>query len=314
VTAEHAVPALMRLDRLITLELVRPVQRAWCSLKRQTPAAGANGAIPVLMYHSITDSLEAGTSPYYRVNTSPGRFREHLRFLAENGYRTISLSALVERLCTVKSKSKSKISAGRDQIRSATNSKLIVITFDDGFRNFATHAFPALQEHGFTATMFLPTAFIQDERKSFKGTECLTWCEVREMRQAGIEFGSHTVNHPMLVDLPLPQVRNELRQSKAELEQNLGEAVSTFCYPYAYPQGYPQFVEVFTREVAAAGYRCCTTTRVGRIRPGDDPFCLKRLPVNAADDIALLGAKLGGAYDWFALLQSLSKRLRRLQG
>jgi hypothetical protein len=181
----------MRLDRLITLELVRPVQRAWSSLKGQTPAAVAKEAIPVLMYHSITDSLETGTSPYYRVNTSPGKFREHLRFLTENGYKTISLSALVDRVCgeggegRSKSTSKSKISAGGDQIRSATNSKLIVITFDDGFRNFATHAFPALQEHGFTATMFLPTAFIQDERKSFKGTECLTWCEVREMRQAG---------------------------------------------------------------------------------------------------------------------------------
>jgi len=308
----------MRLDRLITLKLVRPVQRAWSSLKGQTPAAGESGAIPVLMYHSITDSLETGTSPYYRVNTSPGRFREHLRFLAENGYKTISLSALVDRLLVEesrsKSKIKSKISDGGDHANSTANSKLVVITFDDGFRNFATHAFPALQEHGFTATMFLPTAFIQDERKSFKGTECLTWCEVREMHQAGIEFGSHTVNHPMLVDLPLPQVRNELRQSKAELEQNLGEAVRTFCYPYAFPQGYPQFVEAFTQEVAAAGYRCCTTTRVGRTRPGDDPFCLKRLPVNAADDIPFLGAKLCGAYDWFGLLQSVSKRLRRLQG
>lgn len=310
-TADPAVPALMRLDRHITLELVRPVQRAWCSLKGQTPAAGANGAIPVLMYHSITDSLEAGTSPYYRVNTSPGRFREHMRFLAENGYKTISLSGLVDRLCGDGGENKIK---SKSCANPTANPKLVVITFDDGFRNFATHAFPALQEHGFTATMFLPTAFIQDERKSFKGTECLTWSEVRDLRQAGIEFGSHTVNHPMLVDLPLPQVRNELRQSKAELEQNLGEAVSTFCYPYAYPQGYPQFVEAFTREVAAAGYRCCTTTRVGRTRPGDDPFCLKRLPVNAADDIPLLGAKLGGAYDWFALLQSLSKRLRRLQG
>src|SRR6185369_12183946 len=105
---------------------------------------------------------------------------------------------------------------------------------DDGFRNFHTEAFPVLQKHQFTATVFLPTGFIGDAadvpsgqsrvedngpaenaeaegvlvaplpgsqaspgrgRRSFKGTECLTWEEVRELRNSGIRFGSHTVTH-----------------------------------------------------------------------------------------------------------------------
>ena len=51
--------------------------------------------------------------------------------------------------------------------------------------------------------MFLPTAFINPERRRFKERECMTWDEVRECRRGGIEFGSHTVNHPKLYELDL---------------------------------------------------------------------------------------------------------------
>ena len=78
--------------------------------------------------------------------------------------------------------------------------RAVVITFDDGFRDFYTAAFPVMQEHQFTATVFLPTAFIGEDRRSFKGAECLTWEEVRRLRRAGVQFGSHTVNHPRLVE------------------------------------------------------------------------------------------------------------------
>jgi peptidoglycan/xylan/chitin deacetylase (PgdA/CDA1 family) len=291
----------MRLDRFITLQLVRPVQRTWWSLKGRPAATNSCGAIPILMYHSITDSPEAGTSPYYQVNTSPGVFREHLRFLGENGYKTVSLSALVDRLSP----------EGAPQT-SNLDSHLAVITFDDGFRNFATHAFPALQEHGFTATMFLPTAFIHDQRKSFKGTECLTWNEVRELRRAGIEFGSHTANHPLLVNLSADELRRELQESKEVIEQEISAAAPTFCYPYAFPQANVGFVRGFREALSNAGYSCCATTRIGRVRRGDDPFTLKRLPANANDDSSLLRAKLCGAYDWVAFPQRLFKRLKRL--
>ncbi|HWF19894.1 MAG TPA: polysaccharide deacetylase family protein, partial [Verrucomicrobiae bacterium] len=53
-----------------------------------------------------------------------------------------------------------------------------------------TDAFPVLQQHGFSATMFLPTAFIREKRRMFKERECMTWNEARELHRAGIEFGS----------------------------------------------------------------------------------------------------------------------------
>ncbi|MGZ4960937.1 MAG: hypothetical protein ACXWC8_00140, partial [Limisphaerales bacterium] len=58
------------------------------------------------------------------------------------------------------------------------------------------------------------------------------------------------------------------------------------------------------------GYRCCLTTEVGRARPGDNVYRLKRLPVNTEDDVNLFRAKLEGGYDWLALPQAMVKRVK----
>ncbi len=74
----------------------------------------------------------------------------------------------------------------------------MVITFDDGFADFYTNAFPLLNRYGFSATVYLPTAYIGKSAREFKGVECLTWDQVRALDRAGVEFGSHTVSHPQL--------------------------------------------------------------------------------------------------------------------
>src|SRR5205823_3517875 len=138
-----------------------------------------------------------------------------------------------------------------------------------------------------------------------------TWDEVRELQRAGIEFGSHTVNHPKLVELDWAQVELETRNSKLEIEEHLGVPVTAFCYPYAFPQADVAFVNRFHQLLEKAGYESCVTTTVGRIGMGDDPFRLRRLPVNGADDAALFRAKLEGAYDWLTGPQALVKRIKR---
>jgi peptidoglycan/xylan/chitin deacetylase (PgdA/CDA1 family) len=277
----------LRIDRVLTTAVFQPIHRAWLS------ARGAR--LPILMYHSLSDDPENGVAPYYKTNTDPLIFRQQMRQLAREGYKTIDLTRAVELLA-------------EGQLPAE---KSVVITFDDGFDNFYTRAYPALQEHGFTATVFLPTAFIAASRRSFKGTECLTWNEVRELRQAGITFGSHTVNHPELIALPLPEIQRELRDSKIELEHQLGERVTTFAYPYAFPQGNRLFAESFKELLVQSGYACCVTTELGRIRPGDDPYRLRRLPANSLDDPALFRAKLEGGYDWLAVPQALIKKFKR---
>lgn len=278
----------LRLDRLLTMCLFDPCQRV---------RSGAGEArVPMLMYHSISETAEDQVSAYYRTSTSPARFAEHMALLRAEGCQVVSLHRGCELLRR----------PGTD------NRKLVVVTFDDGFRDFHKHAFPVLRQYGFSATMFLPTAFIGSEPRRFKERECMTWAEVRECHQAGIEFGSHTVNHPKLYELDCAQIRTELEVSKAVIEEQLGERVSSFAYPYAFPSADHAFVQKFVELLRVTGYECNVTTRIGRVRVGDNPFTLKRLPANSADDRALFLAKIRGAYDWMTWPQDTFKKLKGL--
>jgi len=331
----------MRLDRLITLNLVQPWRRMFSESgspkHRLTEAPSQDWVVPILMYHGITDKPEPGVGPYYQVNTTPAVFRAQMQFLADNGYRTVPLSTVVEALKPANGStaapdhiSTETLKNGSTDLSSVASAKEetpspVVLTFDDGFRNFHSTAFPILQEFGFTATVFLPTAFIGDTPRPFspvhrnteipnhQTSECLTWREVKELHEAGISFGSHTATHPKLADLSWEEIRSEISDSKAEIEQRLQASCTQFCYPYAYPQTNEDFCARFRETLQEMGYMCCTTTHVGRARYEDDPFQLKRLPVNTLDDRDLLQAKLDGDYDWLARPQAIIKRAKSLR-
>ncbi len=288
-----------RFDRLLTLNFSRPL-----GLGR------AAGRLPILMYHSISDKAEAGLSPYYRTATSPERFREQMQWLKVNGCCGVTLS---EGLSWLENKSGKPKAESRNPDSATLNHQPVAITFDDGYRDFYTAALPVLRQHHFGATMFLPTAYIGPEPREFKGHACMTWDEVREAQRAGIEFGSHTVNHPKLYDLDLPRLRAELQESRATLERELDRPVRSFAYPYAFPSADRAFVNVFVETLKACGYASNVTTKIGLAQKNDDPFTLKRLPINSADDEAFFLAKLAGAYDWLAWPQETFKKIRRLR-
>lgn len=281
----------MRLDRLISVGLVNPVRKA----VGRTSATGR--CLPVLMYHSISDDPEPAHSPYYKVCTSPRRFAEQMRWLKAAGWQGVTLSDGLNFL--------------NGETRPA--GQPVAITFDDGFRDFHTAAFPALQQNEFSATMYLATAFVGDERKSFKSRECLTWTEVKELAAAGIEFGSHTVNHPVLYQSSWAEIETELRDSKAILDQRLDQPTRAFAYPFAFPQVDRDFRTRFLQILRAVGYESCVTTEIGIVSAGDERLQLKRLPANECDDVSLLGAKLAGAYNWMHWPQTTMKRLKSLR-
>ena len=185
----------------------------------------------------------------------------------------------------------------------------VVLTFDDGFRDFYTNAFPVLDRFGFRATMFLPTAFIGRAAQEFKHRTCLTWNEVRELHKSGVEFGSHTVSHPQLRSLTLAEIESELARSKDTLEQKLGEAVRSFSYPYAFPEADWEFRSAIRGLLASTGYQQGVSTIIGTASLKHDSFFLPRLPVNSHDHMRLFRAKLEGSYDWLHAAQYLSKLL-----
>jgi len=271
-----------RPDRVASLYFFQPLRR----LFRRSSAG-----IPILMYHSISEAKEGDRRPYFRTRTAPRVFRQQVRFLWQHGYRAISLSDALR------------------EFRSGgtTSTRYVVLTFDDGYADFYTEAYPVLREYGYTATVFLATAYIGDEPKQFDGAACLTWSQVGDLHRAGVEFGSHTVTHPQLADLTPAGVERELRASKAVIEGRIGAEVASFAYPFAFPAHRPGFRQVLHCQLSDAGYLTGVCTTVGTATGRSHPFFLERLPVNSLDDDALFGAKLAGAYDWLRPAQHLYK-------
>jgi peptidoglycan/xylan/chitin deacetylase (PgdA/CDA1 family) len=270
-----------RLDRLLTVYALRP----FC------PTNVNSHGVPILMYHSISEE-DTHRRPYYRTSTPQNIFAAHLDFLRRSGYESVRLSGL-----------------SRSLKERRPDRKIVVITFDDGYRDFLTDAFPVLSEYGYSATMFLPTAYIGDQRKSFGDRECLTWSEVRNLDNAGIEFGSHTVTHPRLTTLSVAAVRAELEFSKKTIEDYLGKEVNTFAYPFAFPQTQTTFVQTLRDLLQGAGYREGVCTSIGLASLTSNPLFLERLPANGSDDPRFFAAKLSGAYNWMGSAQRIVKRV-----
>lgn len=281
-----------RLDRLITLSLLAPLAKL---------GSDSDASIPILMYHSISDEQESGKHAYYRTNTHPRVFAEQMEYLNNRGYSSANVSDATVQL--------------KNDV--ANLGKQLVITFDDGFADFYRSAFPVLDRYRFQAIVYLPTAYITNTRTQFKGKECLTWDEVRELSRHGVQFGSHTVTHPQLRTLTPTVVNEEITVSKKTIEDKLGCAVESFAYPYAFPQTDSDFKQILRDSLERAGYQNGVCTIVGRATTNSDRFSLERLPINSADDKALLGAKLFGAYDWVGKVQQFSKfansRIGKLQ-
>jgi len=232
--------------------------------------------IPVLVYHSVDDSGSV-------ISISPGDFKGHMRYLKDNGYRSISLIEYVGYL--------RKGWKPRD--------KLVVITFDDGFMNNYTEAFPVLRMHGFTATIFITTdyvgktcAWMKDD--SIPGLPMMSWSEIREMRASGIDFEAHTCSHPHLTELSVKDIRDELVKSKSILEDKIDREIDFFGHPYGDTDCRSQQVARECGYKAAFGY---TGFRLNDSQT--NLYDLKRLGTAHFRSVWDLRAGLLGTYHWY---------------
>lgn len=171
--------------------------------------------VPILMYHSIDDSNSV-------LSIDPHRFKTQMRFLKDRAFNVLSLYEVISCIKT----------------KRAFPDKSVVITFDDGFKNVFAEAFPILQEYGFSATIFLVPNYCgklnnwPGQPDSIKPQHLLSWNEIREMDQYGIQFGAHTLNHPYLTQIHREEAEKEILLSKRIMEDLLQRKIDLFAYPY----------------------------------------------------------------------------------
>lgn len=294
----------VRLDRLLTLYVFRPLISSSRASHRLT--------VPILMYHSIAKDVDEKVHPYFRTVTSPEVFERHIAFLSESGYQALTLSEAVRLLQGLPDQTVNQPARSTEVLKSPMFPNLlrrpVVVTFDDGFRDFYSTAFPILERFGFKATVFLTSLYI--DKTFLTGRECLRSRELRELVDKGVEFGSHTVNHPQLKELSRDEIIYELAGSKKFIEDITGSEVFLFSYPYRFPEEDVEFTRQLGTLLLEQGYTAGVTTAIGLSSASNEPLFLRRLPVNDCDDRPLFQAKLEGAYNWMHRWQLTYKRLR----
>lgn len=308
-----------------------------------------NSAV-ILTYHGVLSGADDGQSFLDHNFVAEEAFERHLRFVTSH-YRPISLEQLVA--CYRRN--------------APPPPRSIAVTFDDGFANNYTLAFPLLRRFSVPFTVFLTTGLIETdgaqlwtervkraiylhpatsvtlqlEGQTFAcaldsapareasarrvlqtlkrlpphvrdrcveriETACgrppltpadrerydfLKWAQVRDMASAGVEFGSHTVSHPILTTLDDSTLADELRRSKGQIESELGVE----CYAFAYPNGSPaDYGEREKRALRDAGYACALSLRNSLNRPSPDLYDIDRVNIGRQFDTVLFHAALTG--------------------
>jgi peptidoglycan/xylan/chitin deacetylase (PgdA/CDA1 family) len=245
------------------------------------------------MYHSIADGVSAA-SAYFETRTAPEVFAKHVAWLCDRSGRIVS------------------VRQGAQAIANGhAPANLVAVSFDDGYEDFYTKAFPLLRACGGAATVFVVAGCLGKKRGSFGGTSCLTTSELRELDKNGIEIGSHTLTHPDLRSLSFNKLEDEVRDSKAIIEDALGHSIVSFAYPYAFPEQDKSFTAGLRSLLKKHGYEYGVCTSIGRAGGDDDPYFLPRIPVNSWDDPQLFYAKLEGGYDWLRGPQRIYKRVKQ---
>jgi peptidoglycan/xylan/chitin deacetylase (PgdA/CDA1 family) len=189
----------------------------------------ANSAPWVLMYHSVADVL---TDPH-NITVSPDQFERQMRWLRRRKLQAMSVSDLLD-------------ASERGACR------IVGLTFDDGYADFAFTVVPILARFGFTATVYVLAGRLGGLNKWDQGIpqkRLMTPQQVREVASAGMEVGSHGLCHVSLPTLTQLELTAEVENSRVMLSELVDQQIFGFAYPY----GHVGDREI--RAVQAAGYQ-----------------------------------------------------------
>jgi len=239
----------------------------------------------ILTYHSISD----GHSP---LEVSPALFVEQMAWLKANAH-VVSLGELVEALANYM----------------PLPERTVVLSFDDGFRDFHAAAASVLLRLGLPATVFLPTMYV-DGKNAWPGQPSwvapqalMSWTEIRELAGQGIAFGSHSVTHPNLTSLAAAELQQELEQSRQEIASHTGRPVDFFCYPYG--RWNPP-----VRSAVARMYRGACSTGAGVVEPDADPYALPRVDAHYVRNMERFRTLFTEGFVRYVTLRRWIRRLR----
>jgi peptidoglycan/xylan/chitin deacetylase (PgdA/CDA1 family) len=227
---------------------------------RVKPTPGPRGArrstadLPIVMYHHV-GPLPPNPDIYRRdLTVSPDLFERTLVRLAEQGVETVTMADLFEHF------------AGG----TALPKRAVVLTFDDGYDDNYEHAFRLLRQHDMVGTFFVTTDFV--ERPGY-----LTWSQIAEMADAGMEIAAHSSNHADFTKVGPNELRRQLVEPKAILEHHIKQPVRFLAYPAG---KYNPAVMAASR---AAGYEAAVTVLHGTRHAPGNAFELPRVRARGAD-------------------------------
>jgi len=237
------------------------------------------------MYHGFTPGLWGAIDPSH--------LRLQLEYMARE-HEVVPVMELARRL-----------QDGRDTDRA------IALTFDDGYLDFASVAYPILQELALPASVFVPTAFIGGtnawEADSTPRVPLLDDEALRSFDPSLVSVGSHTVHHRALTGLSADKLTRELIHSRERLEQIVGRPVDELAYPF----GHSGTFDAVTRAAAAsAGYKVALTTCWSTWASSNDLHAIPRIHLTGVRDELKTRAVLRGYSDWRAVREALVAGIR----
>lgn len=239
------------------------------------------GTARVIYYHRIDDEQ-------HRSCVAPRAFAEQMALLRDEGFNVVPLAALRAHL----------------DVHEPFPERTVAITFDDGFADNYSAAFPVLTRHRLPATVFLAAGYMDGDDlpvlRDRSGIKPLTWAQVEEMARGGVSFGAHTISHRSLPGLDAAELEREIAGSRDMVAQRLGTTIDTFCYPRGH------FDENVKQVVRNAGFLIAVTTLPGCVTADTHPFSLRRTFIARDDSLRDFQRKLDGSFD---LLHAARQRL-----
>lgn len=176
----------------------------------EIPLSGYCLHVPVLMYHHVQPWSEAEAKGQTALTVDSGTFENHMAYLSSQGYSTITLKALVDAL----------------RNHTALPAKSVALTFDDGYKDNYTYAFPIIKKYGVTANLLVSTGLVE-------GVDYLTWSQLSEMKNSGnFYFVNHTWSHASLGNAAQDKIHAEVETAQKQMQEHLGVQAEVFGYPY----------------------------------------------------------------------------------